>query len=107
MTRIGFIGLGRMGRPMASNLCRKGFHLTVYDINEAAIHELEKLQARGASSVADVAAECDMTEYLLAAQATLAKTARLKVLRLAKEAADRKAEAKVKRASAKKKVAKK
>jgi hypothetical protein len=48
-----------------------------------------------------------MTEYLLAAQATLAKTARLKVLRLAKEAADRKAEAKVKRASAKKKVAKK
>ena len=65
MTRIGFIGLGRMGRPMASNLCRKGFHLTVYDINEAAIHELEKLQARGASSVADVAAECDMVITML------------------------------------------
>ena len=48
-----------------------------------------------------------MTEYLLAAQATLAKTARLKVLRLAKEAADRKAEAKAKRVAAKKKVAKK
>ena len=44
MTRIGFIGLDRMGRPMASNLCRKGFHLTVYDINEAAIHELAKLR---------------------------------------------------------------
>jgi 6-phosphogluconate dehydrogenase (decarboxylating) len=57
MTRIGFIGLGRMGRPMASNLCRKGFHLTVYDINEAAIHELEKLQARGARNVAEVAGE--------------------------------------------------
>lgn len=65
MTRIGFIGLGRMGRPMASNLCRKGFHLTVYDINEAAIHELAKLQARGASSVADVAAECDMVITML------------------------------------------
>ena len=25
--------LGRMGRPMASNLCRKGFRLTVNDIN--------------------------------------------------------------------------
>ena len=48
-----------------------------------------------------------MTEYLLAAQATLAKTARLKVLRLSKEAADRKAEAKAERVAAKKKVAKK
>ena len=48
-----------------------------------------------------------MKEYLLAAQATLAKTARLKVLRLAKEAADRKADAKAKRVAAKKKVAKK
>jgi hypothetical protein len=48
-----------------------------------------------------------MREYLLAAQATLAKTARLKVLRLAKETADQKAEAKVKRVAAKKKVPKK
>ena len=48
-----------------------------------------------------------MTEYRLAAQATLAKTARLKVLRLAKEAADQKAEANAKRVAAKKKVAKK
>ena len=47
------------------------------------------------------------TEYLSAAQATLAKTARLKVLRLAKEAADQKAEAKAKRVAAKKKVGKK
>jgi hypothetical protein len=44
------------------------------------------------------------TEYLSAAQATLAKTARLKVLRLAKEAADQKAEAKAKRVAAKKKI---
>ena len=48
-----------------------------------------------------------MKEYLSAAQATLAKTARLKILRLAKEAADQKAEAKAKRTAAKKKVAKK
>ena len=48
-----------------------------------------------------------MTEYLLAAQATLAKTARLKVLRLAKVAADRKAGAKAKGVAAKKKVTKK
>jgi hypothetical protein len=47
------------------------------------------------------------TEYLSAAQATLAKTARLKALRLAKEAADQKAVAKAKRAAAKEKVRKK
>ena len=32
MVTIGFIGLGNMGRPMASNLCRKGFRVTVYDV---------------------------------------------------------------------------
>ena len=28
---VGFIGLGRMGRPMATNLLRKGFDVTVHD----------------------------------------------------------------------------
>jgi 4-hydroxybutyrate dehydrogenase/sulfolactaldehyde 3-reductase len=55
MDNVGFIGLGRMGRPMASNLSRKGFRLTVFDINRDAVAELELLQARGASSVAEVA----------------------------------------------------
>ena len=53
---VGFIGLGRMGRPMASNLCRKGFRLVVNDINAEAVAELELLQARGAATVAEVAA---------------------------------------------------
>ena len=55
MEQIGFIGLGRMGRPMASNLCRKGFRLSAYDINPAAVAELELLQARAASSVGEAA----------------------------------------------------
>ncbi len=55
MDDVGFIGLGRMGRPMASNLSRKGIRLTVFDINRDAVAELELLQARGASSVAEVA----------------------------------------------------
>ena len=46
METIGFIGLGRMGRPMASNLCRKGFRLVVNDIDPAAVQELEAFQAR-------------------------------------------------------------
>src|SRR5690349_2319132 len=43
---VGFIGLGRMGRPMSSNLCRKGFNLLVHDINLDAVRELEKVNAR-------------------------------------------------------------
>ena len=53
---VGFIGLGRMGRPMATNLCRKGFRLTVNDINREAVAELEQYQARGAENIAAVAA---------------------------------------------------
>jgi 4-hydroxybutyrate dehydrogenase/sulfolactaldehyde 3-reductase len=57
MEMIGFVGLGRMGRPMASNLQRNGFRLVVHDINKDAVAELESLQARGAKDVAQVAAE--------------------------------------------------
>src|SRR5215831_20034668 len=46
---VGFIGLGRMGKPMSSNLCRKGFHLSVHDINLEGVRELEKLKARAAT----------------------------------------------------------
>ncbi len=46
---IGFIGLGRMGRPMSSNLIKKGFELIVYDINRDAVRDLEQLQARSAA----------------------------------------------------------
>ena len=33
--KVGFIGLGAMGQPMASNIVRKGTALTVYDIDAA------------------------------------------------------------------------
>ena len=55
MALIGFIGLGRMGRPMASNLCRKGFELVVHDVNRAAVADLQKLGARVAGSSREVA----------------------------------------------------
>jgi 4-hydroxybutyrate dehydrogenase / sulfolactaldehyde 3-reductase len=46
---IGFIGLGRMGRPMSSNLVKKGFELIVYDINLEVVRDLERLKARSAT----------------------------------------------------------
>ena len=33
MKKIGFIGLGIMGKPMAKNLLKAGYSLIVYDIN--------------------------------------------------------------------------
>ena len=65
MEMIGFVGLGRMGRPMSSNLCRKGFRLVVHDINRDAVAELELLQARGAESVAAVARESGIIVTML------------------------------------------
>ena len=65
MTSVGFIGLGRMGLPMASNLCRNGFQLTVYDINSAAIKSLEQQGARPAAGIADVARASDIIVTML------------------------------------------
>lgn len=55
---IGFIGLGRMGLPMAKNLTQKGFSLMVYDINEEPMQELATYQARMAKDVAEIAQNC-------------------------------------------------
>ena len=45
MGKIGFIGLGAMGRPMASNLARKGFALVVHDVRREPVEALAKLGA--------------------------------------------------------------
>ena len=62
---VGFIGLGRMGLGMASNLQRKGFALTVYDINTTAVDTLAKLGARAAGSVADATRDMDVVITML------------------------------------------
>lgn len=57
---IGFIGLGAMGRGMASNCARKGFRLVVFDINPEPVTDLVKLGARAAKSITDVAKSCSI-----------------------------------------------
>ena len=52
---IGFIGLGIMGKPMARNLLKAGYSLTVYDIVGEAVEELVTEGAKGASSSREVA----------------------------------------------------
>jgi 4-hydroxybutyrate dehydrogenase/sulfolactaldehyde 3-reductase len=63
--RIGFIGLGNMGHPMASNLARKGFPLVVFDVNPIPVRQLEQLGARGAADAPDVARESDIVITML------------------------------------------
>ncbi len=62
---VGFVGLGRMGRPMASNLCRKGFRLLVNDVNRAAMEELAQLPAKPCDTVAELAAGSDVVITML------------------------------------------
>jgi 2-hydroxy-3-oxopropionate reductase len=53
MDKIGFIGLGIMGRPMAKNLLKAGKALVVYDVVDSAVNELVSAGAeRGASPAA-------------------------------------------------------
>ena len=58
--RIGFIGLGTMGGPMALNLIQAGYSLVVNDMNPAASAEHREQGARWAESPAKVAEQCDV-----------------------------------------------
>jgi 2-hydroxy-3-oxopropionate reductase len=62
---IGFIGLGIMGKPMARNLLKAGYSLTVHDINSAPVQELVKLGAAQAPSPKDVAERCPLVILML------------------------------------------
>ena len=65
MSSIGFIGLGRMGKGMASNLQKKGFQLTVLDVNPKPVAELVALGATAAQSVAHMAKQCTIVITML------------------------------------------
>ncbi len=54
--KIGFVGLGIMGKPMARNLLKAGYDLTVYDIVGEAVEEVVGDGAAPASSSKEVAA---------------------------------------------------
>jgi 2-hydroxy-3-oxopropionate reductase len=58
--RVGFIGLGIMGRPMALNLLKAGYALTVYNRTEASAEPLVAAGATLANSPRSVAEGCDV-----------------------------------------------
>lgn len=57
--RIGFIGLGIMGKPMAKNLIKAGYELVVFDLVKDVLDEMEELGAVIASSSKQVAQQCN------------------------------------------------
>jgi 3-hydroxyisobutyrate dehydrogenase len=63
--RIGFIGVGTMGRPMLANLLKKGFTATAYDIAPAALEAAAALGAARAGSPAEAAAAGDLVITML------------------------------------------
>jgi 2-hydroxy-3-oxopropionate reductase len=58
-SKIGFIGLGLMGKPMALNLVKAGFHVTVWNRTASRADELVAAGAKRAASPRDVAADAD------------------------------------------------
>jgi 2-hydroxy-3-oxopropionate reductase len=65
MEKIGFIGLGIMGKPMARNLLKAGYKLVVYDINSPAVEDLIKDGAKAGKSSGDVASQCEVIITML------------------------------------------
>jgi 2-hydroxy-3-oxopropionate reductase len=60
MKRVGYIGLGLMGKPMARNILKAGFPVVVHNRSRAAVDELTALGAKPASTPAEVAAQVDV-----------------------------------------------
>ncbi|MGL5513102.1 MAG: NAD(P)-dependent oxidoreductase [Sporomusa sp.] len=57
--KIGFIGLGAMGKPMALNLMAAGYEVRVYDVRQEAVEELEGKVTGGCRTVAELASNSD------------------------------------------------
>jgi 2-hydroxymethylglutarate dehydrogenase len=49
-TSVGFIGVGNMGNPMAANILKAGFPMTVFDLNPKVMENLVKAGAKAAGS---------------------------------------------------------
>ncbi len=63
--KIGFIGLGIMGKPMSKNLLKAGYEVVVYNRSRASMDELVAVGAEAAGSSAEVAAKCDVVITML------------------------------------------
>jgi len=63
--KVGFIGLGIMGKPMAKNLVKAGHELVVFDFNKDAVAEVVSCGATEAQSGKEVASLCNVVITML------------------------------------------
>ena len=61
-TRVGFVGLGRIGRPMAFNIVNAGFDLMVFDVREEALKDFEHCGAKLARFPKEVGSHGEIIE---------------------------------------------
>lgn len=61
--KIGFVGLGRMGRLMSMNLLKAGFKLTVYDLKTEVLQDLAQQGAVAVGTAAEVAENSDVVIF--------------------------------------------
>jgi len=64
-TRVGFIGLGNIGKPMAINIAKAGFDLMVYDIREEPLKELAALGVKVARSAKEIGEYGEIIELVV------------------------------------------
>ena len=64
MSKVGFVGLGIMGKPMAKNMLAAGVDLMVNDLNQDAVEELKAAGAT-AGTLAEIGASCDIIFMIL------------------------------------------
>jgi len=65
MTRIGFIGVGTMGLPMAANLVKKGFTVTAYDLNREALKAATAAGMTAAATASEAVVGADIVVTML------------------------------------------
>jgi 3-hydroxyisobutyrate dehydrogenase-like beta-hydroxyacid dehydrogenase len=58
--RLGFVGIGYMGRPIAQRLLESGFKLTAYDREHSKSEELIQYGGNVAQSVSELSSSCDV-----------------------------------------------
>ncbi|MEX0839624.1 MAG: 3-hydroxyisobutyrate dehydrogenase [Parvibaculum sp.] len=67
MTKVGFIGLGNMGGPMARNLLKAGYQLKVFDLSEKAVAALVEAGATKAANAREAARDVEFVVTMLPA----------------------------------------
>lgn len=67
MARIGFVGVGNMGGPMARNLMKAGHQVTAYDLVPAALDAVVQAGATRAATAAETAKGADFVITMLPA----------------------------------------